>query len=316
METLPFEILHDLITNQLTLSEFVRLCSTNKSHLELCRNEELWKTLSNKEFPGVSKIEYYTWKRHYMTQKMYYQKNLKEFGPTYKPFGMSEVSHDFDLLYLKHLGKSSEDLNRKNTNSKHSHLPNALVNLANLGPRNLFNFFIVNPNFILEGTKSILRDSEFFWEYVLDTNYPGLEPKSGQTWKELFEETYGFSKWKRAFEKYVPVDLVLYDGTNVKREPIIINGDDTIASIISKATEGIDFSGIPAGEEPIFLIFKDANNQIIVPIYLSVHMKENKTSVRSILSKIDSIEIAAGNRLEITLFELDRLFEKVFNVKI
>ena len=78
MDTLPFEIFYSIAT-RLTPSEFVRLCSTSRSNLSLCHNEDLWKQLSQKEFPGVSKMPDVTWRSHYLGEKRYYEKHLKEF---------------------------------------------------------------------------------------------------------------------------------------------------------------------------------------------------------------------------------------------
>ena len=211
METLPFDIFYDFAVNMLSVQDFIRLCGTDKLHLSLCQDEAVWQAFSMREFPDISKIEHYTWKRHYLTQKRYHEQNLKKFGPTYRPHGVAEISHNFDLTHLKHLGQSQEDLHTKRGTNYDDAYPVMWQHLARLPPSQLFNFFIVNPRFVgeqprpLVAGQSITKSLDFierrenFWKYVIQKQNPGLKPKHNQTWRELFEEINGFSEWKRKF---------------------------------------------------------------------------------------------------------------------
>ena len=148
---------------------------------------------------------------------------------------MREVFHDFDLSYLKHLGRSREDLNRRE-GTNNDFVPIVWKNLARMRPNQLFNFFIVNPGFTaypsaLEMFGRIsradfyqrhmmrqvkldepLEDNDDFWKYVVRKQNPNLYPKWGQKWKQLFEDVNGFFAWKLSLEDDIllddPVDLV------------------------------------------------------------------------------------------------------------
>lgn len=223
METIPFDVFYDMVVNILTVQDFIRLCKTNKLHLSLCQDEALWHTFAMREFPDISKIEHYTWKQHYLTQKKYHEKNLKKFGPTYRPPGVAEISHDFDLSHLKQLSNSQQDLHEKHGTNYDNH-PVMWQHLARLKPSDLFNFFLVNRQFtghlpqtrtLVAGGRSIkqivppnpedlVENWGDFWKYVIQKQNPGLEAKYPQTWRNLFEEINGFSEWKNKHLGKVP----------------------------------------------------------------------------------------------------------------